>query len=290
MNNEWRQRYARLRGRVELKAEDAQRSTAWYLQGGKKYFETNTEDILNSHIWCFICGCNNSGTSLLQSMIDKSGKTSSFDFEGQRYTNTLVKGSRFGHERVWTEFLNELRLDSNSSQECVPRLLHDWMGALPQPIQPIIVEKTTMNAVRMPWLQNVFPNSYFIGLVRNGYAVTEGILRKGHKSVERGAHHWNCVNKIMLEDSKKIKNYLEVRYEDLVDHPTETIRTVANFIGLNNNCIDKSATDKYTFNTVSGNEAQEIKNFNTECIKRLNETEIKTIHSAAYEMLEYFGY
>ena len=36
----------------------------------------------------------------------------------------------------------------------------------------------------MRWLQEVFPNSCFIGVVRNGFAVAEGIKRKGEKPVE----------------------------------------------------------------------------------------------------------
>jgi hypothetical protein len=61
----------------------------------------------------------------------------------------------------------------------VPRLLFDWLEALGTPLSPRILEKTTANAVRMRWLHQAFPRSAFIGVVRNGYAVAEGIRRKG---------------------------------------------------------------------------------------------------------------
>lgn len=144
--------------------------------------------------------------------------------EGQRYTRALARAARRGHERVWSEFLDDLRMSTKDDLSRAPCLLHDWMREFSVPIRETIVEKTTANAVRMPWLQKVFHRSCFIALVRNGYAVTEGIRRKGLKSVERGARHWNVVNKIMMEDAQDINNFLLLHYEDLVNKPNDVAR------------------------------------------------------------------
>ncbi len=290
MNPVLQQRVNRIKGRVELHSQDLYRAMHWHILGGKQRFNSNMPKLLNEYKWCFICGCNNSGTSLLQSMLDKTGQTSALEHEGQRYTRVLERGSRRGHERVWSEFLDDVRLDSNATGHSIPRLLHDWFTEMPHPVKPIIVEKTTMNAVRMPWLQEAFPNSLFIGLVRNGYAVTEGILRKGNKPVDRGARHWNMVNKIMVEDSKRIDHYLPITYEALVDSPTDSAEKIANFIGIEPDSMNGSINDSYTFNTVLGNQSQGIKNMNSECIASLSDKQIRTIRNEAEEMLDYYGY
>ncbi len=53
-------------------------------------------------------------------------------------------------------------------------------------------------------------------LVRNGYAVAEGIHRKGGKCYDRGARHWNFVNKLMLAHAVNIEQFMLVRYEDIM--------------------------------------------------------------------------
>ena len=136
----------------------------WHYRGGKKYYLKTSQEIINSHRWCFIVGCNNSGTSLLHRMLKDTGQVSTHDREGQYYTNVLTRGRRKGYDRVWTEFLSEVAMDETHSGSCIPRLLHDWMLSIQQPIKDLFVDKTTLNAVRMRWLQKNFQNSYQVPL------------------------------------------------------------------------------------------------------------------------------
>lgn len=280
----------RLSNRITLKSHDFKRDIKWHLLGGRNYFSRYTPEMLKAHQWCFIVGCNNSGTSLLQDILDSSGFISTFPHEGQRYTNVLTRAARRGHERVWSEFNQDLRLTAEDSLDCIPRLLHDWMSELTLPIKPIILEKTTANAVRMTWLQEAFPQSCFIGLVRNGYAVTEGISRKGHKSVERGARHWNLTNQLMLQDAKNIDHFLEVRYEDLVENPKDMAKKLAKLINVNYDQFIEGINEKFSLNESIDKPKNNIRNYNAESIARLNANEIETIKSEAEEMLDYFGY
>ena len=164
------------------------------------------------------------------------------------------------------------------------------MRELSTPIRETIVEKTTANAVRMLWLQKTFPHSHFVGLVRNGYAVTEGIHRKGLKSVERGARHWNMVNKIMVKDAQNINNFLLLHYEDLVNKPNDVARQLEGFIELEPDGLQDALIGKFSFSTVLGKGSQPIRNFNSESIKKLNSDDIRKIYHEACEMLNYFGY
>ncbi len=286
----WKGRTSRLYVRTLRANEDLKRSFSWHILGGKVFFERYLTEILSSHKWYFIVACNNSGTSLLQNILEYTGQVSTMEHEGQRYTRTLVRATKKGYERVWSEYLDELRMTGKDPLQILPRLVHDWMEELIPPVKNTIVEKTTANAVRMQWLQKAFPNSSFIGMVRNGYAVVEGIRRKGDKSIERGARHWNRVNKIMRDDANKIDNYFQLKYEDLVERSEDKIAKLAGFINLDQECITQAMDKTYGFSTIRGQGRQGVTNFNKESIDRLSKDDRSIIDGLASEMLDYYGY
>lgn len=288
--NLWRGRLSRQADRLTQMKEDASRSISWHFRGGRRSAEERFERAVREHEWCFIVACNNSGTSLLQRVLENTGVVSTFSLEGQRYTRTLVRGARRGHERVWTEFLDELRLTEGDSAECRYRLVHDWMRELANPVGPLIIEKTTMNAVRMRWLQSVFPRSRFVGLVRNGFAVTEGIMRKGNKSAARGARHWNLVNKIMLDDAKHIENFMLLRYEDLAMQRDQCVRELSRFLDIPYDNLGGAMKRRYEFSTVNGVNSQEITDLNEIGISRLTQNDVDTVRREASEMLAKLEY
>jgi hypothetical protein len=280
----------RFYAKTALARADLNRYISWHILGGKKFFQRYYPELQRSHTWIFIVACNNSGTSLLQSILQNTNQISTMEHEGQRYTKMLGRATKKGYERVWSEYLDELRLTDKDSLEDLPRLIHDWMRELSNPLKNMIVEKTTANSVRMLWLQAAFPNSRFIGLVRNGYAVIEGIRRKGEKSVERGARHWNIVNKIMLEDSKKLNHYFPLKYENLVDKSEDTIKELADFIGIDNYRLLEAMKHSYGFSTILGDGQQKVNNLNQESIARLSDEDKNKISNIAAEMLEYYDY
>ena len=278
----WRQRLLRIQTRADHKFSDLGRSFDWHAGGGRLFFKRYYNEIIAGHKWCFIVGCNNSGTTLLQDLLGKTLPVSIQPHEGQRYTNALRKAHKRGFERVWTEFIDELQMSYDDSTACIPRLLHDWLREYETPMEHILIEKTTANAVRMPWLQKAFPNSYFIGLVRNGYAVTEGILRKGQKSIDRGARHWNTVNKIMLDDALHIQRFLKISYEEMTAQPYACLQRITEFLDLEKNNLVPfvSATPIL----------DDVRNMNAESIGRLNVNDMNIVRREAKEMLNHLGY
>ena len=285
----WSERLGRFSVRLGIELDLALSAADWHLVGRRRA-ETEYKAAVRKHTWCFIVGCNNSGTSLLQGVLQNSGQVSTFPHEGQRYTRALLPATRRGHERVWSEYVDELRLGSEDSVRPARRLVHDWMRKLSPPVRPTIVEKTTANAVRMPWLQQAFPNSCFIGLVRNGYAVTEGISRKGRKSIERGALHWSLVNEWMLDDASQIERFTLVKYEDLVSNPAEMSAHLAEFLSLDVQGLARATTREYELETLRGGGRQRISDMNDASISRLSASEIEVIRRVAGPMLTRLGY
>jgi len=263
---------------------------SWQLPGRKSWYRKNLDMLVGTHKWVFIVGCNNSGTSILQRIFDASGQVSTMEFEGQRYTKVLPRAWRRGHERVWTEYKEDLVLQPGDRAMLKPRLLHDWLRSLAKPVNSIVVEKTPANVLRMEWLQECFPDSCFIGLVRNGYAVAEGIRRKSNKSLERAARHWQAANATLLENCRGVNRYLEISYEEITEHPASSSARIAAFIGIDSTAIENAMSGEFAFSTVHGKGRLELHNLNADSIARLSQADIDIIRNNAAEMLDYFGY
>jgi len=128
------------------------------------------------------------------------------------------------------------------------------------------LEKTPKNALRIPFLKKVFPDALFIFLYRdpreNISSMLEGwrsrrflayrdmpgwpyrewrfLLPPGWQTLaerplaEIAAYQWTAANQHILEDVKALpqKQWCFVTYNDLVEHPGETIRHISGFAGL----------------------------------------------------------
>ncbi len=87
-------------------------------------------------------------------------------------------------------------------------------------------------------LQGMYPDATFIGLVRNGFAVCEGHMRRGH-SLETIAQRYEQGCQQMLADARDLPRYHIVRYEDLVARPQEMLREVYRMADLDIGQIQK---------------------------------------------------
>lgn len=270
-------RIRRLQRRLAIFADRTRRDIGWAL-GGRRRFEKDADTILGSRRWVFLVGCNNSGTTILHDLLVDTEQFSAMTHEGQRYTRQIRMAEKRGYERVWTEYIDELQMTEADSQDRIPRLAYDWLFDAQPPDKPYLVEKTTANSARLRWLDAGFPDSYFIAIVRNGYAVSEGIRRKGGKDLERAARHWAAVNQRIREDGQRIQHYLSIRYEDLVENPRETLSIVAKFLGLN------------THQFATRVSVDHLKNMNHRSIDMLSEEERQQIERGAGSMLKEYGY
>ena len=223
-------RFRRRSRQVKLTWGRLRRDLAWFVSG-RSLSGPILADTISQRKWLFLVGCNNSGTTILHDLLVSTEQFSALPHEGQRYTRQLAIAERRGFERVWTEYLTDLQMTEADGTDIVSRLVYDWLFEASPKNRALFIEKTTANAVRMRWLQKAFPNSYFIGVIRNGFAVAEGIRRKGKKDIARAARHWNRVNELMLRDSRLIRHFLQLRYEDVVAAPQDTVSKVAEFLG-----------------------------------------------------------
>lgn len=236
--------------------------------------------------WVFIVGCYNSGTTLLHDILATHPRVGSMPWEGQFYTDELPLPLDFGLPRLWAIEPERFALGPNDGAGIdVARLKRQWGARLNDPSRPILIEKSPTNAGRTRWLARHFENAHFIGIVRNGYAVAEGIRRKAGHRLELGARQWAVSNEIMLRDFEQLPNQMIVRYEELASDLPAVLDRVGGFIGISADGLTGLGAEW----RVHGHE-RPIRNLNGESFASMTEDELTEIRAAAGIMLDRLGY
>jgi hypothetical protein len=242
--------------------------------------------------WVFVVGCYNSGTELLTHLLGSHPEVAALPDEGQFLTDQFPADYELGLPRMWVLREDLFRLTENDPGPDALRLEREWLMRLDRS-RPVFLEKSPPNAARTRWLQAHFENAHFIAIVRNGYAVAEGIRRKAEPRhlrdgwpLELCARQWSRSNEILAEDAAWLERILWVRYEDLACDPRGELARVLRFLGL-----DAQTTFLDGSRTWSVHERNEpIRDMNAESIARLGPDERNIITREAGRMLERFGY
>ena len=247
--------------------------------------------------WVFLLGCYNSGTTLLRGLLARHPEIAALPSEGVRLTDALPRPEEYHWPRMWCRSVKHVRLpDGPEEARRAARIKRHWSFFFP-PQAENLLEKSIANAARMPFLEAHFRPAYFVYLVRDGYAVAEGIRRKARPG-ERGnpiyreeypiglcAEMWRETDRLVEQDSAGVERFLRVSYEDFSADPETVCRRITDFLEL-------PPLDGGLFGEnwkVHGVESP-IRNMNRASHGRLSAEDIDKIHQVAGERLAALGY
>ena len=199
----------------------------------------------------FVVGVGRSGTTLLRLMLDahpdlamppETGFVPDVIREGQNLRTPAAAVAFLREQRSWgdhhvdeAELERRLaalaRLDATAALRAFYRLYADGQG------KPRWGDKTPAYVKRMPMIERALPEARFIHVIRDGRDVSlsrgKRRLREGDApGPERVAEMWR--NRILKarKASKRVRHYIEIRYEDLVTDTEPTLRRVADLVEL----------------------------------------------------------
>ncbi len=241
--------------------------------------------------WVFLVGCYNSGTTLLAKILGQHPAISALPTEGHFITDQFIKDYEIGLPRMWVDREDLFTLDENSNGPDPYRVIKEWAMRL-DTRKPVLLEKSPPNVSKMRWLEKHFKEAYFIGIIRNGYAVAEGITRKGDPQhlasgwpIEKSAYQWKRSNEIMFQNAEQVKRFMLVTYEDVADDPYAELNRITKFLDISG--FDAEIrTKKWGIHERNEN----VRNMNAESIERLDPEDIRKIDNVAGELLQKFGY
>lgn len=241
--------------------------------------------------WVFLVGCYNSGTTLLSELLGRHPEISALRTEGHFITDQFQKDYELGLPRMWAGREELFRLTEHDEGPDPIRIKKQW-GLRLDRSKPVLLEKSPPNTPRMLWLQAHFPPAYFVAIVRNGYAVAEGITRKGDPKhlregwpIEQSAWQWRRSNEIIEEDAPHLKHLLWSRYEDLTANPKQELDRICRFLGVS----PFPAFDTSQAVTIH-ERVHEVMNLNQSSIDALSALDISRINEVAGDCLARYGY
>jgi len=157
------------------------------------------------------------------------------------------------------------------------------------------------------FLNRIYKNIFFIGLVRNGYALCESWIRRG-KDAEYSSLRYRKFCEMMIKDSKKYKNYIIVKFEDILKNPFKMATKLYKFTKLEPLSLEKLRFQskkilteeghrikygeervKYWFDSKSINDFIDP-NINKIQIQKLSDEDRKKFEEKTRSILKYFNY
>lgn len=188
----------------------------------------------------FIGGAGRSGTTLFRAML---GAHSGIHCGPELKLVPIISGLREQWVRTMGKDLQEAGVGTEVLDEAVrsfiTALLH---GSAPEGMR--VAEKTPHNLLHTALLGRLFPRARFLHVVRDGRAVAASLVRQRWVDPATGKPIWYCqdvegasrywvevVSTIRHQAASVPGRYLEVRYEELVQSPEDTMRRVLAFLG-----------------------------------------------------------
>lgn len=239
----------------------------------------------NPEKWVFPIGCYNSGTTITQALLAAHPDISSLPKEGVRFTSVLPSPEDIGWTRMWIRCLEYIEMDPGDNPRLAARVRRDWAPWLDRSCK-VHMDKSISNVTRVDWLESNFDNAYFIGIVRDGYCVSEGIRRKARPRgtparevgerypIQMAGEQWVAANERVLEAAQTVERYMMIKYEDLISDPVGTLTAIWSFLGLAvppmETVPDGLKINGRTFHLEKNNDAQSLARLSKEDIDQLN--------------------
>ena len=158
--------------------------------------------------------------------------------------------------------------------------------------KPVLIEKSPPNllANRAEIIDRIFPNAYFICLIRDPYAFVEGCVRRKIYNHQDAAKFWLLCADNQVTNIESRGKVLSVKYEEFVNDPIQTLEKIKIFIP---ELADINLPKSFGIHNVEGLKKTELKDFNE--IKKNNLTseniqDINAVLSNRKDILGYFGY
>jgi hypothetical protein len=195
-------------------------------------------DVVRTHL--FIAGLHRSGTSALHDMFRAHPAVTGFrntgapKDEGQHLQNLMGRDGDFGGPGAFC-FDPAARLtesDALSCSEAQRAMLVAAWEALWEPDRSVRIEKSPPNLVRSRFLQAIFPDARFIFIVRHPLAVSRATAKWSRAPFESLMRHWVVAHRIMLEDIRRLRRAILIRYEDLANDIDKVWPRLLEFAGL----------------------------------------------------------
>jgi hypothetical protein len=176
-----------------------------------------------------VIGTNRSGTTWLSTLLQAHRQVTGTDERETDLFDALAK--------IWrTAAAQGFPADQLAPQMrtfCDEILGHAWQDS-PRPGARFFVEKTPGNAFFLPYARLMYPDAWFVRIVRDGRDVARSMRRRdyGTRSDLANIHMWARHEAVADRNLAGVSRVITVRYEELHAHTVQQLMSVYSWLGL----------------------------------------------------------
>ena len=217
-----------------------------------------------------------------------------------------VEGNNIYRHCGLHDILREFKRPINS-QDVTPASINRYLDVIRAHLKfhhrPRFIHKNTNNSLRIPYLNELFPDAKFIHIIRDGQAAamslchvdfwdnmplwwdgrtTKEYLREGEDPLVLAGRHWQKTVMAARSTAKDLPStrYMELKYEDFVSQPAEKMNQMQTFCEL---VPDSAFQIELHHNPVKNLNQRWSDSFSDQAIRRLDEQIRKTRQLLSYE-------
>ncbi|MEM9955318.1 MAG: sulfotransferase [Chloroflexota bacterium] len=159
-------------------------------------------------------------------------------------------------------------------------------------------DQTPDNMLYFHWFMKVFPKAKYLHVLRDGRDVVSSLLKMPAFEVDTSVERWNQAMQraIKIKQSLPASQFAEMRYEDLVSNPEQTLQRVCDFAGIPYKpvMLDFWKSDTTVEHQWYEHHQNLAKPLSTKSVgrwrERLTNEQQQIVNTELREMLDYYGY
>ena len=228
-----------------------------------------------SNAYIFVLCPPYSGSTILWKLVATSEAVSSFPKEGQYLPET----AEMMGNRPWKQ-------ETKMPWDKIKPLWETYWDL----DKPLLLEKSPPNLIRTDEILEHFNPVYFLIMVRNPYALCEGLIRRNRRKPHKAARKTIKMLRWQAENAEKLENAICFTYEELTENPQAVAAKIEAFIPQIGS-LDYG--QKFKVHSIDGTIKREIVNLNPKKIDNLSPKHLRAINMIFKEnvdILEYWGY
>lgn len=206
----------------------------------------------------FLVGMPRSGTKLLRSLLNEHPDIGIPRVETEFLPYWVRNWNRFGDLSDYSNFkkfyrvmmnlpyftymrengtLIQERVWFNACKNCTPAGIFEALVRHDAKVDfgtnKIWGDKSPSYIGQVPLLKELFPNARFIHIIRDVRDYCLSINKAWGKNMIRAAQRWaDSIHEVRMDTNKFPEDYLEVRYENLLDRPEVCLESLCTFLNL----------------------------------------------------------